>query len=254
VAEGAFVRDYDTAGNLVWTSQYSNSTVVFSSVYASVSGIFILYAAISRTQNLGPFLMKYSLGGSEIWSDLVPSGGGISGDSTGVYIAGSSLYKYDFNGNREWATQINSPDDSAITGDEVSVDSSGVFVSASTYRGNSYLFKYDLSGGQIWTLGLPPSREDSDSAAQAYRLAGGPDGVYVAGSVVSGGSPWAMIERLSPDASLIFFGLNPPWSFILLGGLISVGVAGIYYFRRIQLQQRRPQRVGSAARSLPARD
>src|SRR5260370_20079894 len=181
VTEGGRVRQYDSAGDVIWTSEFSNDTVVSSRVYASSSGVFVIYAAINRTRNLGPFLLKYNLTGNQIWSRLVPAAGGISGDSNGVYLTGPSLYKYDFNGDPQWTTQINSPDGSQVYDSLVSVDGSGIYVSAYTYRFNSYLFKYNLAGGPIWNFRLPPSVQDADSTRYAYRLSPIPRPLYLSG-------------------------------------------------------------------------
>ncbi len=232
LTEGGLVREYDSAGNIVWTSKLSNDTVVSSRVYASVAGVFITYAGINQTNNLGPFLVKYSLSGSEIWTHPVAVGGGISGDTTGIYLAGSSLYKYDFNGNQEWMTQINSLDGSPISGSWVSVDSSGIYVSAISWRYNSYLFRYDFGGRQVWSVRLPASFE-----SKSYRVSSSFGTVYVGGSLSDGRD---MVERLSVDASLVFFGLDSPWSFMILGSLISASAISIISFRRLRRNRLRP--------------
>jgi len=242
----AWVREYDSAGNIAWTSEFSSDTIGSNHVYASASGVFIAYQARNQMENVGSFLDKYSLSGNQLWTRPVPEAGGISGDSTGVYLTGSSLYKYDFNGNLDWATQINPPDDSLLSDSSVSADPSGIYLIVYSVRNNLYLFKYDFGGKQTWNFELPPS-----IPGNAHSVSAGSGVVYVAGSVRSNG---AMVERLSPDPSLVFFGLNPPWSFMLLGGLIGVSAISSITYRRLHRRRVRPLRVGLPQPTFPVTD
>src|SRR2546425_1517441 len=77
----AWVREYDSAGNAAWTSEFSSDTIISTHVYASSLGVFIAYSAGNTTRYLGSFLAKYSLSGNQLWTRQVPAAGGISGDS-----------------------------------------------------------------------------------------------------------------------------------------------------------------------------
>jgi hypothetical protein len=183
-------------------------------------------------------------------------GYGISGDSTGVYMSGFTksstfgfLRKYDFNGNLVWSDQIDSPDAGGIGDSRVSVDSSGVYLSLSTNR--EFIMKYDLNGGKLWSLQMPSSKADY-GAAQAYRLDAGMGRVYVAGSLPDASA--GLVAEVGSSPSLVFFGINPPISFVLVGALVAVAVTGLFFFHRLRRRNLRPLRSGPSDRSLPARD
>ncbi len=204
-------------------------------------------------------MVKYDSSGNRAWIRQFPdvAYGGIAGDSTGVYASGSSLRKYDFSGSLDWAVQIESPDSSGIDDSSLSVDSSGVYLSLSTVGSREFLMKYDLNGNQIWSLQMQPTIADYYTGSLAYRLSPGLSDVYVAGSVkdASGSLPSrALVALVGSSASLVFFGLNPPLSFIILGCLVAGAVAGLFFFLRLRRGKVRPRRVGLTPRSLPTSD
>lgn len=232
-----WVRAYDTSGNVLWTREYTNETTFFDSVYAYGSGVYVSYYGINSTQNLGPFLLKFDTNGSLLWNHQA-DGIGSTGDSTGLYLFGQSLSKYDFDGNRIWASQVSSPDMNSFGG-EVYAGSSGVYLSLTTGGGREFLEKYDSGGHSIWTLQMQTARTDL-SGQTAFRVSVGPGVVFVAGSVLSDSRIWAMIGAVSPDASLIFFYLNPPWSFLLLGGTVGGAIICVLAYRRTRQHRLRP--------------
>ena len=201
--------------------------------------------------------MKYDPAGNEVWTRQAPDiGSGIAGDSTGVYVSGSSLRKYGFDGSLDWASTISSPDSSGIYESWLSVDSSGVYLSLTTQAGAEFLVKYDLNGNRIWSLQMQHPTRDI-ALGYAYRLSSGPSGVYVAGSTsdASGSLPSvALVALVAPSASLVFFAVNPPWSFVILGGLICGAVTSLFFLRKLRRGKVRPPRVGPTPRSLPTSD
>jgi hypothetical protein len=98
-----YVRDYDFAGNTIWTSEFNNATGQVLGLYASGSGVYIAGDAPT-----GSYLVKYSPGGSFAWNRQIGTGAyGVSGDATGVYVSGYGyLQKYDANGNLDWTAQF----------------------------------------------------------------------------------------------------------------------------------------------------
>src|SRR5207249_940371 len=111
--------------------------------------------------------------------------------------------------------QFSSPDFSGLDQSSVpSVDSSAVYFSFST-ESNDFLAKYSLNGNNVWTLQMPHTNRLEPRTA--YRVAFRNEGVYFAGSITSPTSiDRAFIGEVDSSSSLIFFGLNPPWSFMAL--------------------------------------
>ncbi len=256
----SFVRRYDLAGNLVWTREFYNGSALISGVYASSSGVYVSGVAqtpLPGQSQPGGFLLKYDSTGNEVWiRQLSGVESAIAGDSTGVYLSGSILLKYGFDGILDWAVRISSPDSSGIDDSSVSVDSSGVYLSMSTAAIHEFLMKYDPNGNQIWTFQMARPRADY-TLGHAYRLSSGPQGVYVAGSTTdpSGSFPsLALIALVAPSSSLVFVGVNPPWSFVILGGLIGGAAGGLFFFLRLRRRRIRPPRIGPTSRSLPTTD
>ena len=95
-------------------------------------------------------------------------------------------------------------------------------------------------GNEIYSVGL------------AYRLSLTSGALYVAGSNGQNGNSIGFLSKVSTSPSLVAFGLNPPISFIILGGLISGSAMGVVVFRRLRRKKLRPTRVGTSL--LPAAD
>lgn len=269
-----FVRRYDFAGNVVWTNEFSNSSGgTVEGLYASSSGIYILAEGSlpGQPQSGSAFLVKYDLSGNQVWTrqlEADESTFSIAGDDTGVYIAGeigTTLYvlhtgfvsKYSLDGNLEWTSQTGPPDNSGVGDSIISVDSSGVYYSISTSGARGYLLKYDLQGELVWTLEMQSPQEDYGVGRTAYRIAADNGSIYFAGSESEGSGSFhlkALVGELSPSPSLVFFGLNPPLSFVVVGMLVVAAGSGLFFFRRIRRRKMRPSRVGPVERSLPASD
>src|SRR5437879_12085266 len=59
-------------------------------------------------------------------------------------------------------------------------------------------------------------------------------GVYLAGSTEVGQLTYAVVEELAESSSLVFFGVNPPWSFVTVGVLSADVVFSIFWFTKSQ--------------------
>jgi hypothetical protein len=261
-----FVREYDPNGNIVWTRELTNSSQNVGGVYGDSSGVYVGYKGTLPGQNgtvaTGTYLAKYDQNGNLVWTRVFGESSGalngVSGYSTGVYAVGvfnatvttGLLTKYDSDGNTVWSVQIESPDASSVGGDSsVSVDSSGVYVSLETGRGGKFVQKYDFQGNLVWSLQM------QFRADRVYRLASSDGLVYVAGDVThSAVYSDALVEAVSSSSSLVFFGLNPPWSFLVLGGTVGVVVISLFFLSRHWRRSMRSPRVGPPEHSLPARD
>jgi hypothetical protein len=122
-----FVREYDLAGDVVWTSEFSNdSSGAVTGLYAASSGVYVLGEGQLPGQppSSGGYLVKFDPSGNQVWARQLTNWlanewvSAITGGPSGVYVTYTSsgfqgsLSKYDFNGNLDWSVQYGSPDDS----------------------------------------------------------------------------------------------------------------------------------------------
>ncbi len=233
-----FVREYDPIGNAVWTSEFSNSTnTLLKGLYVSTSGAYILTDG---------FLVKYDLDGTRLWT--IGGGGiGISGDGSGVYVTEQTpfnrftpppqglLTRFRSDGIVDWTAPFDVPDHSGVYDPEVSADSSGVYLSVRSTYGHAYIFRYDNLGNQLWSFEPPLSRMPGVLGVFSSTITVGPEMVYWAGAIPgdSHAHSFAYLQGFGKDASLVFFGLEPPWSFIPMGVVIAfVAVNILMHIRR----------------------
>jgi hypothetical protein len=87
---------------------------------------------------------------------------GVAVNASGIYVAGSSVAKYDSNGNQQWTTGGNGP------GSVVAADSTGVYIIA-----GATLRKYGNGGNQLWSRTLQSEYTTAAVAADT-------SGVYAA--------------------------------------------------------------------------
>lgn len=161
--------------------------------------------------------------------------GGVAADSSGVYVAGSTvgvfpgqsaaggidlyLRKYSFNGSVLWTRQFGtaSDDDTVGPSGAVATDATGVYVGGTTDgtlpgqtaagHGDAFVRKYSPSGDIMWTRQFGTSADDLVSGVAVHS-----SGVYVAG-YTSGTFPGApggsgvdvFIAKLAPETG------NPVW-------------------------------------------
>ena len=133
--QDAYLRKYDTFGNVLWTSQFGTSNSD-QALKASVDGLDNVYVAGQTRGSLGglflggdsdAFVRKYTSAGTALWSRQLGSSGtdvaeGLAADSLGnVFIGGRTsgsitgvnvgswdafIAKYDLTGNLVWTAPI----------------------------------------------------------------------------------------------------------------------------------------------------
>ena len=228
------MRSYDLNGNVLWTESLSNETVFGPVlVFASSNGV---YFAGSDEIPLRPvdthaFIARYDTSGAQLWNrqfDTSPSfwcacvPGGLSGDSSGIYVSGAIydnhflngvspfLRKYDSNGNPVWAT--------GQAGGKISVTQTGL------YSLGRYLERYDPSdGNRVWSV-------QTQGRVADYTV--GENGVYTGGNVFTSEGIKSLLVGYDQSASLVLGGVNPPYSFLILGSFPGAVAIAILLVRR----------------------
>jgi len=156
----AFLRKYDSAGDLVWSRQFG--TCCYTGAYgvaANDVGVFVIA--------LGDmFVYRFGFDGNLVWSkpppaDATPSSYlhlGIAASNDSIYLAGGNmLWKYDLNGGLVWSSRVIVQGlSNVLTVQCLETSSSSVFLagygglSNSTYRDYSFVARYDPQGNQTW--------------------------------------------------------------------------------------------------------
>lgn len=208
----AFVRRYDTEGNVLWTSQFGSSAGLRAQgIAAHASDVYAAgytAGALSGQTSAGgldAFVLKYDADGNLLWTSQFGSTADewqprIAVDASGVYIAGYTrgtlpgqtssgfddafFRKYDLDGNVVWTRQFGTSTFDAAT--DVAVDASGVYViglTRGTLAGQTsvggwdyYIQKYDGAGNVVWTRQFGSTDDDYGPRGDVD-----PSGVYVAG-------------------------------------------------------------------------
>jgi hypothetical protein len=241
------MRNYDLNGNVIWTRALANAMPESSIlVYVTSTGI---YLAVSDPVYAGPlvdthaFVARYDLSGVLVWNrqfDNHPSfecacvPRGLSGDASGIYVGGqtydrslpgetsfsygggSFLRKYDWNGGIVWTT---GKADSGIG--KISVNQLGI------YLFGEGLERYDGSNGnRVWSVAI--------QGGAAADLVVGENRVYTGGSERSSDiyTGNALLVGYDQSASLVLGGVNPPYSFLILGAFPGAVAIGIILARR----------------------
>jgi hypothetical protein len=244
------VSSYDSEGNTLWTKPLGNegNQSGYVNIYGASNGLYVAGSGeIAGYSDTHAFLSKYDVNGTLEWTRLFDdklSGficqcelTGLLGSSSGLYVLGYSqngfplqslvpgsfIRKYDLNGNVLWTIIMNAPDGGAIFSYAVSVSTSGIYFTESTVPGgNNFIIKYDTNGNNVLTFSIT----DSSDAISATNT-----GIVVGGTSVAQGDP-AFIEEFREPSSLVFFGINPPFSFAAVGGLVAVAALSILYYSR----------------------
>jgi hypothetical protein len=250
----AFLRRYDSAGNLIWNRQFGSAVNNTGAIAHDVStdsfgNVFIAGVASGnlvepKTAGPGAFVSKYDASGNLIWSRkpglLFDNVYSVAADPSGnVYIAGfkggnssgAFVAKYDGDGNFQWVQQLGRPGLFDIAW-SVSADSQGnVFVAGktdgtftgSTQAGgplqlNAFVIKLDSNGSFVW------AQQQAGFALGAS--ADGLGNVYISGAF-SGGSSVAKYgsagQPLWTQSLSSFASSNTP------GGLADDGMGNIYF-------------------------
>jgi hypothetical protein len=265
---GAYVQKLDFNGNIVWTNQFSNATSHTNTdpsvkgLYADSSSVYVvggIYGNLPGQTSSGlsdAYVLKLSNNGDELWAHQFGTqkddeADSVLEDATGVYVAGEMgggpassfsgfLRKYDSNGNVLWNNQLPAPDGSNVIGATISAGGSGSYLSMST-NANNFLMKYNSNGSQVWIF---------RSEFAAASIAAGTSGVYVVGQNLAGGNVVASVGEFGSSSSLVFFGLNPPLSFAVLGAVLGASALSIVLFAKYRKKRtalkatRRPKPSG----------
>ena len=164
-----------------------------------------------------------------------------------MVLGGSSLpigflTKYGFGGGVLWNDTFGSPDGSGAGPSFLSADSSGVYLSMVSGVSNGFVMKYDSSRSHVWSF-QTPSRPSRGSNLGNFLVAIGNSMVYLAGATGAFYRSEGLVQSFSSSPSLIFFGVNPPYSFVLIGALIGVAVlSGFLLTRRyLRIMSKRPR-------------
>lgn len=271
------IQEFDLKGNLLWTTQMFNGTTTSNgeiySIHADGSGVYVAGGFSGNLTGQTPtggkdvFIVKYGLSGGLIWVSQIGTtldhAYGVSSDSTGVYLSGNNygalppfgwLRKLDSNGNLQWTIRIDSLDGSGVGDSSILADESGVYVSVDSIASREYLMKYDHQGNQAWSFQMGGVGNEIYGVGRAYRLSLSSGALYVAGSVGTRGNSIGFLSRVSTSPSLIAFGFNPPFSFIILGGLVAGSAMGLVVLKRLRHRKPRIIRMGSSPSSLPTTD
>jgi len=256
--DSSFLRNYDMSGNQIWTVKIPNLpssesiSIGTDHVYVTGTNGFSAYDlngnllwaknatgthifANSQAVYVGgdDHVQKYDTSGAPQWT-YSSSLYGISGDATGIYVATLDfqprvtpvfLYKLDSNGKVLWASSIPAPDGQSVQQTPtVFADSSGIYVTV-----NQFVMKYDSNGNRAWFV-QPAGRFSSFDAIAAAQ-----DGVYVGSCCAD-----AYLFKVGMSSSLILFGVNPPYSFIIVAILGGVVASSIFWLRKHRRKRLHP--------------
>ena len=231
----AFIRKYDSAGNVQWTRQFG--TPDFDEPWGIAVGAGGVYVA-GRTTGAFPgesnaggfdaFLRKYDSVGNVQWTRQFGTSGadvakGIAVNATSVYVAGdlqnsaggtdAFIRKYDSAGNVQWTRQFGLvATASGITSDPMGnvyvVGQSVLALPGQSVAGSTDVFvrKYNSAGNELWTrqFGTPGTDAAKGIAADAT-------GVYVVGETdgvlpgqISGGGTDVFVRKYNSNGSLLW--------------------------------------------------
>jgi hypothetical protein len=265
--EDAYIRKYDSAGNVLWTRQFGTPAsdqardVAAGAGNVSVAGITRGALAGTPSGDYDAFVRKYDSAGNVIWTRQFGSAGldlanSLAVDDSGnLYVAGTTggalpgqvssgtddafVRKYDPNGNEVWTRQFGTAAGDYANG--VAVGSAGEIYVVGFTTGSlagqtpaggedAFVRRYDASGNELWTRQF-----GSPSLDQATSVAVGDAGeVYVVGYTdgalpgqTSAGGSDAFVRRYDPSGIELWtrqFGT--PADDVALA--VDVGPAGVY--------------------------
>lgn len=246
-AWSVLLREYDLQGKTVWTDTLGNSTGDIVGVYAGTNGVYVTGELLAPGQ-YNPFVREYAFNGSLLWNHILnPAPGfpcsctmsGVSGDASGIVVAGSYdipslrgkafIQKYDLKGNQLWMAQISSPDYTGFDSPGISANSFGIYLSSVTGHGATFVMKYDGNGNSIWSFQMKALRHP---LSRSLPISVGENGVFVGGVLSKDNGDDAYVTEFSQSSSLILFGVNPPFSFVMVGSIAGAVAVTILFLRR----------------------
>ena len=268
----AFVEKHDMNGNKIWTNKLEYVSIPsLLGISASSSGLYVADLAADNAPPIPLTMRHYDLDGGTLWTKTLTNATGwvqgasllVYADQNGPYLAGwgfPSISRFDTNGNIVWTRQV---DSSGFKCDchpfGLAGDGSGIYIGGSDSLSSTYSFlrKYDLNGNVLWSSSGPVSTVDEISANQlsvytveragviarydggngnrlwSFATIGGAtagqNGVYVATG--------SELVNYSESASLVLFGINPPYSFIMISTIPGVIILTVLLKRRSWTRQ-----------------
>jgi hypothetical protein len=217
------LKEFDLGGRAVWTQPIDVSP---DSLDAGANGLYVSGFALNGSSS---FVRRYDFNGALVWNRQLSCtcwAFGVSTDASGVYVAGrlqnlldAFVAKYDWDGNQLWIREFRPPD-RGVKDISMSVNPSGIYLAMITTVGD-YLEKYDGNGNSVWLLQIP-------SAPYSISVSSG--SVYVGGEDY--GNANAVLSEYAQSSSLIFFGLNPPFSFLAVSLLTAAATISILWLRK----------------------
>jgi len=216
--DNAFLRKYDTNGNVLWTQpiRFSGSFANGGLATDSIGGIYIVggiqgtWPGQTSAGEQDAYVLKYDSNGTELWvrqfgSSTWDEGRAVAADVSGVYVVGYTrgslpgqtragqqdafIRKYDADGNELWTRQFGRGGFQFWL-DGAAADGTGVYG-----IGQGGVHKYDRNGMFLWTH--PLTFLGVAAAANGVN-------VYAAGSQTHG--YLAKLTQPSPPAPAVFDG------------------------------------------------
>ncbi len=105
------------------------------------------------------------------------------------------------------------------------MDPPAVYLLVTTYGAHEFVMKYDSNGKYVWYAAL----EEAVGNYPPATISATPSIVYVGGATRDFE---ASMTGLGETSSLILFGVNPPFSFLLAGLLATSVIVSILWLRR----------------------
>jgi len=237
------VRAYALNGTLIW-SRFLGNPIDNVYVYSNPSGVYVIAEQALGTSggNGSSLVARYTLNGTLVWTrSCYCEATGISTDSSAIYAAGTVqtlggrsaglLAKYGLSGDQLWNTTFNAPGFNSVESVQLSADPSGIYLAETTSDGKGINMKYDTNGRQVWSVKLPWQTGVILNGLRYDVIALGESSVYTGGSMRAS-TDVAFLTILDKSSSLIFFGVNPPFSFVLVALLLAICGISILWFRR----------------------
>jgi hypothetical protein len=270
----AFIIKYDINGNTLWTNQFGGywprrdeAHDIYYDGNLYVTGYVQGYLPNQPIDSPSAFITKHDSNGNLLWTKQfgVPFNHcvtGISGDASAIYITGFTtgtipgqikwgrkdgfLYKFDFNGNEQWARQFGSSEDDFPN--EIYVDSTGIYVVGTTNGimenqiggKDAFITKYDHNGVHQWTrqfgtIGLDEAQNIVSEGTYLYAVgytrdafAGqtnqGEEDIFICKYDINGNSIWN--EQIGGPAKDFAFGATVDSSGIYISGYTTGNLPG----------------------------
>ena len=239
----AFVRKYDSEGNIVWTRQFGSvdrpSHDEARGVAVDDTGVYVVGKAdgkLSGAPEPGAYLRKYDHDGNEIWTRFFvgdsssEAADAVALDASGVYVVGDAygsmpgqvgagrrdafVRKYDRDGAELWTRQFGTPGDDRAGA--VTTSAGQVYV-VGVQDQDAFVRRYDAEGNLGWSSAFGSPDDDQAEGVAVYA-----SGLYVVGwttgvlpgQVTAGG--WdAFMRKYDTEGRVVWtrqLGGEPSWA------------------------------------------